>query len=57
MSFDFKRVFNSMLDSLNFIMFHSAVTDKGNWSSTVKSNIPKPEKQLEILLENYGSIN
>jgi hypothetical protein len=56
MNFDFGRVFNSMLDSLTFTMFRSAVTDKGNWSSSLKSNMPKLEKKLASLLENYNNL-
>ena len=56
MNFDFGRVFNSMLDSLTFTMFRNAVTNKENWASSVKSNLPKIEKKLEKLLESYESI-
>ena len=52
-SFDFGRVFNSMLNSVTYTMFRGVVNGTGNWSSTLASNLKVMDKQLSKLLEKF----
>ena len=52
-SFDFGRVFNSMLNSVTYTMFRGVVNGTGNWSSALASNLKMLDKMLGKLLEKF----
>ena len=52
-SFDFGRVFNSMLSSVTYTMFRGVVNGTGNWASTLASNLKVLNKQLDKLLDKF----
>ena len=52
-SFDFGRVFNSMLSSITWQMFRGVVNGTGNWSSTLASNLKMLDKMLGKLIEKF----
>ncbi|MBR4206677.1 MAG: hypothetical protein IKQ92_14485 [Clostridia bacterium] len=52
-SFDFGRVFNSMLNSLTYTLFRGAATGTGNWSSALASSLKMLDKMLSKLLKNF----
>ena len=52
-SFDFGRVFNSMLSSVTYTMFRGVVNGTGNWASTLASNLKLLDKQLGKLLDKF----
>ncbi len=52
-SFDFGRVFNSMLNSLTYTLFRGAATGTGNWSSALASSLKMLDKMLGKLLKNF----